>query len=229
MRTLGYPWFALLLQGARGTCIRRPWRRCARPARPLQHHFQGRSSHPGRPLDRVLGHHPSQGVDVPARGATKRAVSRRLPPQQQVLRSAGRLPIARARVRSSACFNPATPSSRLNFVSTRRATPGANPHGPAGRPTLKSLAAVDRALLRASAVEVNKLERRDSVSRDDGEHRTVHRVVRHRVGHYDGVRRDRPDRIDQPRRRRARHLRGADRDGRGAGRGDPRRCSSTTT
>ena len=33
-----------------------------------------------------------------------------------------------------------------------------NPRTPAGRPTLKSLPAVDRALLRASAVEVNKLE-----------------------------------------------------------------------
>jgi biopolymer transport protein TolQ len=35
-----------------------------------------------------------------------------------------------------------------------------NPRAPAGRPTLKSLPAVDRALLRASAMEVNKLEHR---------------------------------------------------------------------
>lgn len=35
-----------------------------------------------------------------------------------------------------------------------------NPRGPSPRPTLKSLAAVDRALMRASAVEVNKLEHR---------------------------------------------------------------------
>ena len=35
----------------------------------------------------------------------------------------------------------------------------ANPRGAPGRPTLKSLSAVDRALMRASAVEVNKLER----------------------------------------------------------------------
>ncbi len=34
----------------------------------------------------------------------------------------------------------------------------ANPPKPAARPTLKSLAGVDRALMRASAVEVNKLE-----------------------------------------------------------------------
>jgi biopolymer transport protein TolQ len=40
------------------------------------------------------------------------------------------------------------------------AAAGANPGLPPNRPTLKSLAAVDRALLRASAVEVNKLERR---------------------------------------------------------------------
>lgn len=37
---------------------------------------------------------------------------------------------------------------------------GGNPGTGAARPTLKSLAAVDRALLRASTVEVNKLERR---------------------------------------------------------------------
>jgi len=39
---------------------------------------------------------------------------------------------------------------------------GPNPRAPAGRPTLKSLAGVDRALLRAAAVEVNKLESRVS-------------------------------------------------------------------
>jgi biopolymer transport protein TolQ len=38
--------------------------------------------------------------------------------------------------------------------------PTSNPHGTAVRPTLKSLTAVDRALMRASVVEVNKLERR---------------------------------------------------------------------
>jgi biopolymer transport protein TolQ len=37
---------------------------------------------------------------------------------------------------------------------------GANPGAPAARPMLKSLAAVDRALLRASAVEVNRLEKK---------------------------------------------------------------------
>jgi biopolymer transport protein TolQ len=41
-------------------------------------------------------------------------------------------------------------------------TAAANPRPAGGRPTLKSLAAVDRALLRASAVEVNKLENKVS-------------------------------------------------------------------
>src|SRR5262249_38052781 len=36
---------------------------------------------------------------------------------------------------------------------------GPNPKPAAGRPTLKSVAAVDRALLRASGVEINKLEK----------------------------------------------------------------------
>jgi biopolymer transport protein TolQ len=39
---------------------------------------------------------------------------------------------------------------------------GPNPRTPAARPNLKSLPAVDRALMRASVVEVNKLERRVS-------------------------------------------------------------------
>lgn len=47
-------------------------------------------------------------------------------------------------------------TAQLRLASPAAATPGA----PAPRPTLKSLAAVDRALLRASSIEVNKLEKR---------------------------------------------------------------------
>jgi biopolymer transport protein TolQ len=43
---------------------------------------------------------------------------------------------------------------------TTAAPAAGHPGAPAPRPTLKSLAAVDRALLRASAVEVNKLEKK---------------------------------------------------------------------
>jgi biopolymer transport protein TolQ len=45
-------------------------------------------------------------------------------------------------------------------LQLRQSPTAANPGGPAPRSTLKSLAAVDRALLRASNVEVNKLEKR---------------------------------------------------------------------
>jgi biopolymer transport protein TolQ len=41
-----------------------------------------------------------------------------------------------------------------------RQTPAASPGGPATRPTLRSLPALDRALLRAAGVEVNRLESR---------------------------------------------------------------------
>ena len=46
-------------------------------------------------------------------------------------------------------------------LQTPQADPAtaANPRPPAARPTLKSLAGVDRALMRASVVEVNKLEK----------------------------------------------------------------------
>ena len=42
----------------------------------------------------------------------------------------------------------------------RQSQPAASPGVAAPRPTLKSLTAVDRALLRASSIEVNKLEKR---------------------------------------------------------------------
>jgi biopolymer transport protein TolQ len=47
-------------------------------------------------------------------------------------------------------------NAQLRLTSPAQNQPGAS----AARPTLKSLAAVDRALLRASAVEVNKLEKK---------------------------------------------------------------------
>jgi biopolymer transport protein TolQ len=49
-------------------------------------------------------------------------------------------------------------TAQLRQTNPGEAVPESNPRAPAGRPTLRSLPAVDRALLRASAVEVNKLE-----------------------------------------------------------------------
>lgn len=45
-------------------------------------------------------------------------------------------------------------------LRTEKSPDGTKPPAPAGRPTLKSLDAVDRALLRATTVELTKLERR---------------------------------------------------------------------
>jgi biopolymer transport protein TolQ len=50
--------------------------------------------------------------------------------------------------------------AELNLQLRQPAASHASPETPAPRPTLKSLAAVDRALLRASSMEVNKLEKR---------------------------------------------------------------------
>jgi biopolymer transport protein TolQ len=49
-------------------------------------------------------------------------------------------------------------TTQLRQTNPGEAGQESNPRAPAGRPTLRSLPAVDRALLRASAVEVNKLE-----------------------------------------------------------------------
>src|SRR5919197_3093114 len=51
-------------------------------------------------------------------------------------------------------------TSQLRQAASQEGMVGSNPHGAAVRPTLKSLPAVDRALMRASVVEVNKLEHR---------------------------------------------------------------------
>jgi biopolymer transport protein TolQ len=50
--------------------------------------------------------------------------------------------------------------AELNLQLRQNVPPANSPPAAAPRPTLKSLAAVDRALLRASSVEVNKLEQR---------------------------------------------------------------------
>jgi biopolymer transport protein TolQ len=49
--------------------------------------------------------------------------------------------------------------AEVNLQIRQPAAGAANPGAPAARPLLKSLAAVDRALLRASNVEVSKLEK----------------------------------------------------------------------
>jgi biopolymer transport protein TolQ len=53
-------------------------------------------------------------------------------------------------------------TAQLRQAAPAETVPPSNPRSPAARPTLKSLTAVDRALMRASVVEVNKLEHRVS-------------------------------------------------------------------
>ena len=106
----------------------------------------------------------------------------------QVLRSAGGLPVAAG--------EPARRRVPGWLRRAERAVPAHRPGRPirrdaAARPILKSLAAVDRALLRAAAAEVNKLEKRRAVPRDHRERRAVHRPVRHGVGNPDHVPADR--------------------------------------
>jgi biopolymer transport protein TolQ len=51
-------------------------------------------------------------------------------------------------------------TAQLRQTAQPEAAGASNPRSPAARPTLKSLTAVDRALMRAAVVEINKLERR---------------------------------------------------------------------
>ena len=87
--------------------------------------------------------------------AADRDVPRRLPQEQQVLRGAGGLSRRCRRVRSSGCSRPATPSSTRSCASDESRRRPSQPAA-AGRPTLKSLDAVDRALLRATTVEIDQ-------------------------------------------------------------------------
>ena len=135
-------------------------------------------------LDRFLEHHPLQVVDVPPLGsASPRSFldvfrrSNKFSEVQAVCRSLGDSPLV-------GLFQAgyAELTAQLRQATPARRTPAPIHRALARRPTLKSLTAVDRALLRASVVEVNKLEQPHPVSGDDGEHRAVHRAVRHGRG-----------------------------------------------
>ena len=76
---------------------------------------------------------------------------------QAVCRSLGDSPLVGL---FQAGYAELTAQLRQNTPEAGAGAAGSNPRAPANRPTLKSLTAVDRALMRASVVEVNKLERR---------------------------------------------------------------------
>jgi biopolymer transport protein TolQ len=76
---------------------------------------------------------------------------------QAVCRSLGESPLVGL---FQAGYAELTAQLRQTSAVDTAETQAPNPKAPANRPTLKSLTAVDRALMRASVVEVNKLEKR---------------------------------------------------------------------
>ena len=102
------------------------------------------------------------------------------------------------------------------------------PAAPAGRPTLRSLDAVDRALMRAQYGRAGEAGTPRAVSRDRREHHPVHRIVRYRLGDHELLQRNRCGRVVESRRRGAGDRPCVDRDGRRASSPRFRPCISTT-
>ncbi len=173
------------------------WIRPARDHRELEHDVENRPRY-SRALFRVLlGNRPAQVVDVPAHAPAVGQFSGGLPPEQQVFRSTGGVRLTQGQPARGPL------SSRLR----RAHGPAWQAHRPwipaavapihtarAGRPTLKSLAGVDRALMRASVVEVNKLEKHIGFLATTAADYAVHRTLRHRRRHHDRVSGHRADR-----------------------------------
>ena len=231
MRTLGSLFVALLLQAQGGAVPESSGTRHHRLVARSSLVSQGRSADPRR-CSRSI----SWGIILYKLWTFRRsarqtgAVSRRLPPQQQVLRSAGGLPVARrqpARRTVSGRLRRADGAAAADRASDRATSPNpaaagaaSNSQEPHGRRS-RAAARVGGRGQQARAA--------DSVSRDDGEHRAVHRTVRHGLGHHDRVPGHRPDRLDQSGGRGARHRRGARSRRRPACSRRFRRSTSTTT
>jgi biopolymer transport protein TolQ len=99
---------------------------------------------------RRCGRHSSSFLDVFRRSSKFSEV-------QAVCRSLGDSPLVGL---FQAGYSELTAQLRQGPPTEAVELPGANPKSSGSRPTLKSLAAVDRALMRAAVVEVNKLEKR---------------------------------------------------------------------
>ena len=121
---------------------------------------EDRAADPAALLGDLLGHHPLQVLAVPPRRARQSSTfldvfrkSSKFSEVQAVCRDVGGEP---ARRPVSGRLRGAELAAAHRRGSRRRPSQPAA----AGRPTLKSLDAVDRALLRATTVEMTKLERR---------------------------------------------------------------------
>ncbi len=154
--------------------------------------------------DRVVGHHPAEGAGriasiaaaERARSSTSSAGAAKFSEVQAVCPSLPASPLV-------GVFQAGYAELNAQFRLTGAASP-ANPGAPAPRPILKSLAAVDRALLRASAVGGEQAREAGDVPGDHRQRGAVHRALRHGVGHHDHLRPHRRDRVDEPGDRRAR-------------------------
>src|SRR5262245_36438112 len=110
---------------------------------------------------------------------------------------------------------------QAGYAEVNQQVRAAGSHGSA-KPTVRSLDSLSRALARAATVEVTRLERRVWFLATT-ERRTLHRPLRHGLGHHGRLRRHRPDGIREPSGRRPRHLGGAHHHGSRPRGGDPRR------
>ena len=190
----------------------------------------GGARDPGAVLGRVVGHHPPKFWSFRRRAARHGALPRRVPPQQQVLRGAGGLPVAcrqaaRRRVPGRLRRDErAVP--RTGHRAARRSRPIRQP-----RPRVQSSRASTAWTARSSVRPPPRSTSSSAydVSRHDRERHAVHRPLRHRGGHHDCVPAHRRDRLDQPGDRGARHQRSAHRHGGRAVRRDPGARTSTTT
>ena len=154
LRTLGSPLLALLLQAQGGAVLRQCVRhRDPQPRRRLRLSSPSRSRSSSRcSVDRLVGHLPLQVVDVPARrsasprsfstcsaGATSSRKSRRSADRSSESPLVGLFQAGYAEL-----------TAQLRQALAEMAQRAQSTDSAAGRPTLKSLTAVDRALMRAS-------------------------------------------------------------------------------
>ena len=159
MRTLGFL-LAMQADGAPApvSCARRRSRRHHQEVAVVAG-FRIRSRGPGHLLDRVVGNHSLQALVVqPDQAQSSRFIeifrrSAKFSEVQAVCQSLNDSPLVGIFLAGYAELN----------LQLRQPGPAANPAGnptaPATRPVLKSLVSVDRALMRASNVETNKLEK----------------------------------------------------------------------
>ena len=179
----------------------------------------GGACHSAALFGRLVGHRrPEAGRSAGSSGRRRRSLDV-FRPQHQVLGGAGGLQVAGGQ--SPGRHVPGG-LRRAEAAAPAVSTTG-SPGAAAPRPTLKSLAAVDRALLRASSAEVNKLEKRvpflattASITPFIGLFGTVWGIMSAFSEH-------RRAGLDRSRGRRAGHCRSAHRDGGGSVRRHPRR------